>query len=55
MTDDGRTTRVNRRWFSAHLAAGAGAKLLIGMQRFGNQPTLDFPEIIVPRSGAVDA
>jgi hypothetical protein len=37
------TLNVNSRAFRVNLAAGAGARLMIRMKRFANQPTLHFP------------
>jgi hypothetical protein len=34
---------VNAPWFTLRLAHGAGARVRIGMQRYANKPTLDFP------------
>ena len=34
---------VNASHFDVRLAPGSGAKLRIGMKRYVNQPTLDFP------------
>lgn len=39
----GRKWTVNAPWFTVRLAHGAGAHLRIGMQRYANSPTLDFP------------
>jgi hypothetical protein len=39
----GQRWTVNAPWFAVRLAHGAGARLTIGMQRYQNQPTLDFP------------
>jgi hypothetical protein len=35
--------KVNAPWFTVRLAHGAGARLEIAMQRYTNQPSLDFP------------
>jgi hypothetical protein len=43
VTAGGRTWKVNAPWFTVRLAHGAGARLQIGMQRYANTPTLDFP------------
>ncbi|WP_205412259.1 hypothetical protein [Sphingomonas crusticola] len=41
---DGKSTQpVSQRFFTVRLAPGAGARLSVRMQRFANQPTLDFP------------
>jgi hypothetical protein len=41
---DGSVSRpVGQRFFTIRLAPGAGARLSIRMQRYANQPTLDFP------------
>lgn len=37
------TLNVQSRAFRVELAPGAGARLVIGMQRFANKPTLSFP------------
>jgi hypothetical protein len=34
---------VNEPWFTVRLANGAGAKLRIGMRRYANPPSLEFP------------
>jgi len=39
----GETKDLDRSWFSIRLAAGAGAKLKIGMKRYANQPTMTYP------------
>jgi hypothetical protein len=39
----GKTWKVNAPWFTVRLAHGAGAKLQIGMKRYTNTPTLNFP------------
>lgn len=38
-----RTTRVNASYFDVELAAGAGERLVISVQRLANDPTLRFP------------
>src|SRR5690606_19725235 len=38
-----RTWTVNAPSFTVRLAHGAGARLRIGMRRYANSPTLDFP------------
>jgi hypothetical protein len=43
VTAGGRTWNVNAPWFTVRLAHGAGARLIVGMQRYANAPTLDFP------------
>jgi hypothetical protein len=43
VTAGGRTWKVNSPWFTVRLANGAGARLIVMMQRYANQPTLDFP------------
>jgi hypothetical protein len=39
----GRTWKVNAPWFTVRLAHGAGTRLIIGVARYANRPTLDFP------------
>jgi hypothetical protein len=34
---------VNAPFFAVRLSHGAGARVRIAMQRYANQPTLDFP------------
>jgi hypothetical protein len=34
---------IDAPWFTVRLEPGAGARLRIAMQRYANQPTLDFP------------
>ena len=43
VTSGGRTWTVNAPWFTVRLAHGAGARLQIGMRRYANAPSLDFP------------
>ena len=43
VTVDGRTTPANRSSFSARLAPGCGAKLVVKADRYANQPTFAFP------------
>jgi hypothetical protein len=43
VTVDGRTRKIDAPWFTVRLAHGAGARLQIGMRRYTNAPTLDFP------------
>ena len=38
-----RSQPINDRAFSVQLAPGAGARLTVGMKRFANKPTLNFP------------
>jgi hypothetical protein len=40
---DGKRQAVNGRSFNVVLAPGAGARLLLHMKRYANQPTLSFP------------
>ena len=37
------TQVVNDKWFHVRIAPGSGAKLLIKMKRFANEPSLSFP------------
>lgn len=41
--DGGKAQRVDARFFTIRLAPGAGARLQLGMRRYVNAPTLDFP------------
>jgi hypothetical protein len=43
VTVGGRTWKVDAPWFTVRLAHGAAARLQIGMRRYTNSPTLDFP------------
>ena len=43
VTAGGRTWKVNAPSFIVRLAHGAGARLIVGMQRYANTPSLDFP------------
>ncbi len=43
VTAGGRTWTVNAPSFTVRLAHGAGARLQIGMRRYANSPSLDFP------------
>jgi hypothetical protein len=40
---EGRTWKVNSPSFTVRLAHGAGARLVVGIERYANRPTLDFP------------
>ena len=43
VTAGDRRWSVNAPWFDLRLAPGAGTRMRIGMQRYQNQPSLDFP------------
>ena len=43
VTIGGQRRVVDAPWFTVRLAHGAGARIRIGMQRYANQPSLDFP------------
>ena len=40
---DGKVTPVAASAFTVRLAPGAGARLVLKMKRYANQPTLSFP------------
>jgi hypothetical protein len=43
VTQDDRTAAVDGAHFTVRLAPGAGGKISLQMQRYANQPTLQFP------------
>ena len=43
VTQAGKTTEVDNSHFTVQLAPGAGRRLVIGMKRYVNQPTMMFP------------
>ena len=43
VTIDGKTTSIGGRYFTMHLAPGAGAKLNLAVRRYVNPPTFHFP------------